>query len=110
MELNELEQAFVTAGAEITIARENLFDASEKVIHAREALEGAKVDALQSGKIDGKNETERKAQLAGITRAEDERLSEAERKERLARAIFDADMFAFDILRYRLRIAELATK
>jgi flagellar biosynthesis/type III secretory pathway protein FliH len=110
MELNELEQAFVTASAEITVARENLFDASEKVIHARELLESAKMEAMQSGRVDGKNETERKAQLVEQTHAEIERLSEAERKERLARAVYDADMFAFDILRYRLRIAELLNK
>lgn len=110
MELSELEQAFVIAGAEIEFARNKVFETSEKVIQARGKLETAKMEALQSGKIDGKNETERKAQLSAATFTLAGILETAERDERYARYEFDADMFAFDILRYRLRIAELAAK
>ena len=110
MDTQELELQFAKASKELDACRMNLFGKSEIVISATEKLEGAKMEALASGRIDGKNETERKGQLAELTHAESEALASAQKDERRARLEFDLALSAFDLMRYRLRIAEIAAK
>jgi hypothetical protein len=109
MDTTELELRFTNASQELDTFRMKLFEKSEIVIGATEKLEGAKMEALSSGRIDGKNETERKGQLAELTHAETEALTVAQKDERRARLEFDLALSAFDLMRYRLRIAEIAS-
>ena len=109
MDTNQLEEKFEKASKELNAYRVTLFEKSEIVIGATEKLEGAKMEALASGRIDGKNETERKGQLAELTHAETEALAVSQKDERRARLDFDLALSAFDLMRYRLRIAEIAS-
>ena len=110
MDLQELEQEFQTAAAVVQLARVDLFRVAEVVVAENRVLEAEKISALQAGRVDGKNETERKAQMAEILQHEIENVASAEKAERKARHAFEVAVFEYDLLRYRLRIAEIAAK
>jgi multidrug resistance efflux pump len=73
----------------LTEARDGLFKASDAVSGAREELEGRKIEVFKAGKIDGKNETDRKAQYAEQCMAENEKVDRAENALRLAQLEYD---------------------
>lgn len=105
--LEALEGAIVTCADNIRVIRSDVFAASESVIEATSALKRAELQAMNSGAVTGSNETIRKAQLAEITLPESEALTAAQKRERMARFDYDTLNNEFDVLRYRLRIAEL---
>src|SRR3990167_11389403 len=84
MDLQELEQEFQTAAAVVQLARVDLFRVAEVVVAENRVLEAEKISALQAGRVDGKNETERKAQMAEILQHEIENVASAEKAERKA--------------------------
>jgi hypothetical protein len=98
------EQAFKV----VTIARAALFAAAEKAIYLDMKLDGEKSAALLSGKIDGKNEEIRKAQLKDVLQDAFTELAISQNGERRARFDFDAAMTDLDTVKTFLRIAELA--
>ena len=79
----------------------------EAVIEATAALKRAELQATNSGAVTGSNETIRKAQLAEITLPENEALTATQKNERRAHFDYNALQNDLDLLRYRLRIAEL---
>ena len=107
MELKELEQQFVKANTDLGFSRNTLYDASERVISSRQAIETRRAELINSGTIDGKNEEQRKAQLSERMADILDELRENEAEERQARRELDEAQANFDLLRYRLRIAEL---
>lgn len=107
MNKDTLEKMAITAFDNLKSRRDNLFTKAESVIEAQAVLETAKYAAFTSGKVDGKNEETRKAQLAEITKNELAQLKTAEGLERAARYQFDLAQIDLDTLKVMLRIAEL---
>ena len=105
--LQALEDAIIVCAENIYDMRVAVFTASEFVIEATSALKRAELQAVNSGAITGSNETIRKAQLAEIISPESDILTDAQKRERKARFDYDTLQNELEVLRYRLRIAEL---
>lgn len=105
--LQALEDEIVACAESVYDMRVGVFTASEFVIEAASALKRAELQAVNSGAITGSNETIRKAQLAEIITPENDILTDAQKRERKARFDYDSLQNDFEVLRYRLRIAEL---
>ena len=105
--LQVLENSVIVCAGKVYEARVALFIAAESVIDAASALKRAELQATNSGAVTGSNETIRKAQLAEITTPESEALIVAQKNERKTRFEYDTVQNELDVLRYRLRIAEL---
>lgn len=95
----ELQAAFDAMIA----AKNTLFDASEKELTARENLRTAEYEAIQDGKIDGKNEQARKAQLAEIVEAEQCALYLAETEKRKAALAYEIAAMRVDAMKWQIR-------
>jgi len=95
----ELQLAFQN----LETARKNLYEASEKELTARENLETAEYEAIQDGKIDGKNEQVRKAQLAEIVEAEQCALYLAEIEKRRMALAFEIESMRVDAMKWQIR-------
>lgn len=95
----ELQAAFVAMIA----AKNALFVMSETELTARENLRTAEYEAIQDGKIDGKNEQIRKAQLAEIVEAEQDALYAAEKTKRGAQLEFDVASMKVDCMKWAIR-------
>jgi hypothetical protein len=95
----ELQLAFQN----LETARKNLFEASEKELTARENLKTAEYEAIQDGKIDGKNEQIRKAQLAGIVGPEQDALYVAEGEKRKAALAYEIESMRVDAMKWQIR-------
>lgn len=89
--------------------KSELWEASEKVISVEKELQENKIAALLSGKIDGKNEEARKAQLQAELKPEFEKLELAQSRERRARYELDVAQLYLDLAKYQLRILEIST-
>jgi hypothetical protein len=107
--LNELNQDLSQELVNVGRAKEALHAAAEEVIAAKIALENLEADEIGQG-LDGKNAEERKASLLKLTGCERLEVEAAEKKERAARLQLDTAQLALDLLRYRLRIAEIISK
>jgi hypothetical protein len=89
MDQNTINKAFEN----IAIARQEVYDASEKVAEARVNLDEKRIEVYSAGLIDGKNETDRKAQYAEHCMAEDDAVNCAEKALRLAQLRYDRASF-----------------
>lgn len=107
MDKNELEQRAVKAFESLVVARDNLFSAAERSIYTAMKLEDEKSSLLSSGKIDGKNEEIRKAQLRELAGSAFDELAIMQNNERAARYQFDKASAEVDAVRTLVRIAEL---
>ena len=94
------EETINLAYAEYRLRRKMLFDTSQEVVDAKIALETKKNWAVNNNMIDGKNETERKGQLAEATKVEMFALDIAERK-------YSEVQFFFDLASYGVAHAKL---
>jgi len=108
MDKQKLEEMTLTGFKALTIARSALFAAAEKVIYLEMVLDGEKSAALLSGKIDGKNEEIRKAQLKDVLQDQYTELAIAQNGERRARFDLEAALTDVDTVKTLLRVAELA--
>lgn len=107
MNKNELEAKAVQAFENLQLAREGLFQAAEKAIYTAMKLEDEKSSLLSSGKIDGKNEEIRKAQIRELAGSAFDELAIMQNNERAARYQFDKASAEVDAVKTLLRIAEL---
>ena len=108
--LQELDRAIMAATINMEEARGIFFDCAENVIQNRQICEDTRLSLLASGVIDGKNEDARKAQLAERMSDKLEALRNAESEERQARFALERTQSTYDMLKLRLRIAELMAK
>jgi hypothetical protein len=95
-------------------ATENLKDCktdlllfSEKYSEWKTIVDNAKAEALATKKVDGKNDTERKAQLAEMFASDNTKLGQLERDVNKARLALELNQIDMDEIRYTLRIYEL---
>jgi len=95
----ELQLAFQN----METARKNLYEASEKELTARENLKTAEYEAIQDGKIDGKNEQIRKAQLAEIVGPEQDALYVTEGEKRKAALAYEIESMRVDAMKWQIR-------
>ena len=107
MDKNTLETKAISAFENLQSACDALFSASEKSIYTAMKLEDEKSSLLSSGKIDGKNEEIRKAQLRELAGSAFDELSIMQNNERAARYQFDKAATEVDTVKTLLRIAEL---
>lgn len=107
MNKDKLQEMAENAFKGVRIARAALFAAAEKVIYLEMVLDGEKSAALLSGKIDGKNEQIRKAQLDDEVADRLTELKIAQNAERRARFDFESALTDVDTVKTLLRIAEL---
>jgi hypothetical protein len=110
MELQELEQALEQAFSTLDHAGTDVFLRSDAVIEAKEELAILKAGALVEDVFKGSNEKLREAQAALYFRDRMEQISELEANERSSKAHLALAQSAVDLLRYRLRIAEMANR
>jgi len=101
------EEIVNNAYAVLEDAKKKLFVVGEKVITRKLELEYAKLSALSSGKIEGKNAELREAAAREYLEAEYESLESAEVDERRARQ--DYDIAEIEVYRVRalLRLYEI---
>lgn len=107
---NELLFAFSAASKGVDAARMNLYGKTETVIAARESLERARSQALLENKFDGKNAEIREAQAREHFHTAYDELSAFEADERRAKLEFDLALSALELVKYRLRVAELLAR
>lgn len=105
---SELSNQFETKMQLLCIAREQLFNITEDVIRANETLASAEAAAMNSGKINGKNEEIRKAQIADFCHDELIQLRRVKELERRARYEFEQAQSNLDLTRYLLRVLEVS--
>lgn len=110
LKLENLEITFIEQSAELETARRVLYEAAEDVVSAELALENKKVGIYSAGGLTATNDAARKLQLGEMTVLESGKLADAQQRERRARFEFDHAQAEYDLLRYRLRIAEIAAK
>lgn len=103
----QLAVALSRSTAKVQEWKSELWKASERVILAEKELQEAKTAALLSGKIDGKNEEARKAQLQAALKEESAKLELAQSKERHARHEAEMAQLDLDLAKYQLRILEI---
>jgi len=108
--LEEIASQLETKTILLCAARQQLYESAEAVISAAENLANAKTSAMNSGRIDGKNEEIRKAQYSEICQDELATLRQSEARERMARYNLEQAQSNLDLARYMLRIAELSVK
>ncbi len=110
MDLLDLEAGFKVSFDLLEKARNNLFEKTETVIAAQEALEASRTLAIIENRFDGKNAEIRAAQEAHYFQSVIDELSAHREAERKARYDFEWAQARLDLQRYRLRIAEIAAK
>jgi hypothetical protein len=108
MDKSTLEKMALTNFANLNTARAALFAAAEKAIYLDMTLDGEKSAAILSGKIDGKNEEARKAQIKDILSERYLELAIAQNGERRARFDYEQALTEVDTVKTLLRIAELS--
>lgn len=86
------------------------FEAGEKAIATKSALESARLAATLDGRIDGKNEALREAAARGLLAQQYHDAEVAEAVARLARHDLELARLAVEELRLRLRLAELSAQ
>ena len=104
---SELEYSFANAMHALDAFRLNLFEKTEAVIARKINLDAARNKAILENILDGKNAEIREAQAREHFRLNYDELSAFESEERRAKLDFDLAQSALDLLRYRLRLAEL---
>ena len=92
---------------EIEAAEKQLLDMSRTVDEAGEKVASIERDAVLNGTITGKNETERKAQMAALTAAAREEVTEAETWLAVSRVSYNRLMNEFRALQ---AVAQLLSK
>jgi len=103
-----LENMAANAFKNMQAALDKSFVAAGSTIDARQSLEADKSAALVSGKIDGKNEEIRKAQLRDALEGQYQAVAEMEHNERLAMYNLEKARIEIDTVKTMLRIAELS--
>ncbi len=104
---DELIERLLVLPADIETAEKQVFAASQTVDAAREQVAQIEADAILTGKITGKNETERKAQMAAITAEARQAVAEAEVKLSAARVAYNRLLNEFKALQ---AVAQLLSK
>ncbi len=107
MTRDELIERLLVLPADIETAEKQVFAASQTVDAAREQVAQIEADAILTGKITGKNETERKAQMAAITAEARQAVAEAEVKLSAARVAYNRLLNEFKALQ---AVAQLLSK
>lgn len=108
MKPEELEQAFVDATLILTKEKDNYFEACENVLSAKSELDLKARTARMEGKIDGKNAEAREDQVNAMFSELIAKIAYYEQMERTRRVIYERAVMELDLLKYRLRIMELA--
>jgi DNA polymerase III epsilon subunit-like protein len=103
-----LQNMIIDAYTELSQARVRLNLSAERSYEANDALKTRKTSLISAGQIDGKNETERKAQLETLTADETNLVRDAETNERDARFEFEMASGQVEMVRALLRVAELS--
>lgn len=85
--------------AEIEVAEKKVLEAVKAVDMAREKVASIEAEAVLNGKITGKNETERKAQIAAMTAEARKAVVEAEAQLNSARASYNRLIIELKALR-----------
>ena len=94
------ENTINTAFDLINHARKDLLKASDNQAEARKVLDEKKIKVFADGLIDGKNETERKAQYALYTAEEEKKVEEKER-------LYAMTQMSFDLANYEVNRVKL---
>jgi DNA polymerase III subunit epsilon len=102
-----LEKQFMDAFEAMRQARTHFFTQTDQLARLQYKLEDLRAKALIENRFDGKNEEARKAQAREAFGDTYQAIAERESEERLARLNFDLAQAEVDLLRYRLRIAEM---
>ena len=109
MELDSFVARLYDASSEVQIARSRAMDTALAVVQAKTSLDSRKASATNSGKIDGPNETVRKAQLALFCAGETTALEKAEEANTFAQVDLENAQTTLDTIKYHIRLLE-ATK
>jgi hypothetical protein len=102
------EQMINNAFDRLAQARNDLYTANEKALSAQRNLAKAKIEVYKTGLIDGKNETDRKAQYAANTEYESDLADKAESKLVIAQLEFD--LASYEVKRVNTIIAWIGIK
>jgi hypothetical protein len=108
MDKQTLEKMAVTVYGNLMKAADNAFVSAGNVIECKQTLDVDRAAALTSGKIDGKNEEVRKAQIREALDGQYQAVAECETQERLAMYNLQKAQIEVDTVKTLLRIAELA--
>lgn len=106
-DLCDLALEFEDAHASLLGAQHAYAEASEAVTEANYALELAKAHRLDRG-VEGKNLEQREAKLRLCLASEYQAVHDLEREQARAKLELDGARLAWDCLRYRLKVFELA--
>lgn len=107
MDKNKLQEMAELAFNNIKKHKTLLFDATEDRLALEQSLLQSISSAYSEGKIDGKNETIRKAQEKELFADGFDKLAQAEFTERTAKHAYDQAAFDVEVVKTLLRIAEL---
>jgi hypothetical protein len=109
IDLNQLDEHISYSNGTLMEAKRVLFEAAEVVIVRKSELAYKEAQETAAG-LEGKNAEERKAALSLAVGPERALLDFAEAHERKCRHALEMAQMTFDLLRYRLRIAEIMSK
>lgn len=107
MDKETLQKMAVSAYANLAKAKADLFTATEEMIIAEQALDDAKTAAQIGGKIDGKNEEIRKAQLRDLLKAETFAVASKAKIQRAVMHGYENARIDVETVNILLRVAEL---
>lgn len=94
----------------VTLAAEALFRTGENAINTKAELEAARLEALMTGVIVGKNADEREANAREALKPLFDKLAVYQEQERKARYDFDQAMRNVEKVRSLLRLMEITSK
>ena len=106
--MNDLD--IINAYDTATLAAEAFFQAGEKAINTKAELEAARLEALMTGVIVGKNADEREANAREALKPLFDKLAVYQEQERKARYDFDQAMRHIEKVRSLLRLLEITSK
>ena len=89
MDRHTIVSRLMTLPEEIEAAEKKVLEAAQAVDMAREKVASIEAEAVLNGKITGKNETERKAQIAAMTAEARKAVAEAEAQLNSERASYN---------------------
>jgi len=107
MDKQTLIERLLVLPVDIEVAEKQVLTMSQAVDTAREQVAAIEKDAILNGAITGKNETERKAQMAALTAEARQVVAEAETRLSIARVAYNRLLNEFRALQ---TVAQLLSK
>lgn len=104
------EQLITETYGEVMLRTQELTDAIESLTSAKQTLEKCVSEGMRDGRIQGKNESERKAASMDVFGPEFEEVDKAEKVVRLSEYALKISRLRLDCVRDLIRIEELAKR